>query len=36
MRSRVNHKQSRKDFNRRESKVHKKNNQLAYRGGIRL
>lgn len=36
MRSRVNRKASRSEFNRREAKTHKKNTYLAYRGGIRL
>lgn len=36
MRSRVNRSASRAAFNRRESKTHKKNVTMSYRGGIRL
>lgn len=36
MRTRVNRRSSKSEFNGRQSKVHKKNMQMSYRGGIRL
>lgn len=36
MRSRVNNKKSRSEFNKRQAKTHKKNMHMSYRGGIRL
>lgn len=36
MRKSVNRSKSRREFNGREAKTHKKNTYLSYRGGIRL
>lgn len=36
MRHRVSRKSSRREFNGRQAKTHKKNTHLSYRGGIRL
>ncbi len=36
MRKRVNRTSSRSEFNSRESRTHKKNKAMSFRGGIRL